>query len=276
MLEALEMRLAATDRAFPAIVFYHLRGLWQLGRELITHLVADLVRQNEDRERKLHIAEFNRRQFAKRQAVEAQVRDAEAQCAADRERVLTLEQRRAGLTRFWHYFRRRELDADLIYARRSLEASTAALRDSRDAVAALDATAAGEFPGLSIEARRAINLAGIAYAELLCLRLARTPLVRLAREAMGRREATDDYGSRADCEALIADIDRARVLLQQRTNLPEEIRGRLERLRKLVRYRAPEDTTPVPDTVLAEGAATPGLPNVLAEDTFDLFRIVLR
>jgi hypothetical protein len=276
MLEALEMRLAATDSAFPAIVFYHLRGLWQLGRELIAALVADLVRQNEERERKLHIAEFNRRQFAKRQAVEAQVRDAETQCANDRERVLGLERRRATLTRFWHYFRRRELDADLLHARRSLEASGSALRDSRDAVAALDATAAGEFPGLSIDARRAINLAAIAYAELLCLRLARTSLLRLSREAVGRREATDDYGSRADCEALIAEIGRARTLLQQRATLTDEIRGRLERLRKLVRYRAPDDTTPVTDTLLGDGPATAGLPNVLAEDTFDLYRIVLR
>ena len=39
------------------------------------------------------------------------------------------------------------------------------------------------FPGLSLEARRAINIAAIAYAEVLCLRLAslKTPLVQLAR-----------------------------------------------------------------------------------------------
>ncbi len=38
---------------------------------------------------------------------------------------------------------------------------------------------APEFPGLSLDARRAINLAAIAYAEVLCLRLVKTKLVTL-------------------------------------------------------------------------------------------------
>ena len=53
-----------------------------------------------------------------------------------------------------------------------------------------------EFPGISLEARRAINIAAIAYAEVLCLRLDPDPLVELAREATAQREASDEYGSR--------------------------------------------------------------------------------
>ena len=51
-------------------MFYQLRALWQLGRELIEQFVADLARQQEERERRAHFAEHNRRQFARRQAVE--------------------------------------------------------------------------------------------------------------------------------------------------------------------------------------------------------------
>jgi hypothetical protein len=288
MLEALESRLAITETAFPALVFYQLRGLWLLGRQLITQLVADLSRQNEERERKLHLAEFNRGQFTRRQALEAEVHDAEGRCTLGREQVLELEQRRAMLTRFWHYFRRRELDAKLVEARRELEAHLAALTGAEQAMSELEGTAAAEFPGLSIEARRAINLAAIAYAELLCTRLARTPLLRLAREAVGRRVATDDYGTRAQCEAYIGEIERARSALQQRSNLTEELRGRLERLRRTARYHASDDSTPSPESLGSEpqtgghgngpahGIGNGGVPNVLAEDTFDLFRIVLR
>ncbi|MFX5587059.1 hypothetical protein ABTE16_20150, partial [Acinetobacter baumannii] len=35
MLEALEERLGAADTAYPALVFYQLRRLWESGRELI-------------------------------------------------------------------------------------------------------------------------------------------------------------------------------------------------------------------------------------------------
>ena len=50
-----------------------------------------------------------------------------------------------------------------------------------------------EFPGISLEARRAINLAAIAYAEVLCERLnvIEKPLLQMAREATARRTAAD-------------------------------------------------------------------------------------
>src|ERR1700730_16877406 len=56
MLSALEQRLGAQESGYPALVFYQLRGLWQLGRELIEQFVADLARQLEERERRLHFA----------------------------------------------------------------------------------------------------------------------------------------------------------------------------------------------------------------------------
>jgi len=52
MLNTLEGRLGTAESAYPALVFYQLRRLWQTGRELITQLVADLARQQEERERR--------------------------------------------------------------------------------------------------------------------------------------------------------------------------------------------------------------------------------
>ena len=58
----------------------------------------------------------------------------------------------------------------------------------------------------------------------------------------------------------------------------------LERLKRVARFRAAADSAPQVDSLaLAEAdlldagaAAAAGLPNVLAEDTWDLFRILLR
>ena len=54
----------------------------------------------------------------------------------------------------------------------------------------------------------------------------KTPLVRLAREATSRREATDEYGTRQECEALMDEIDRGRTLVQGRTNIAQEVKAR--------------------------------------------------
>jgi len=286
MLSALEQRLGAQESGYPALVFYQLRGLWQLGRELIEQFVMDLARQLEDRERRAHFAEQNRRQFSRRQAVESQLRGAETQVADAADSLNALQTERARLTRVWHYFKRRSLDRRIESARTLASAADAALEEARAAAEALDKEMAPEFPGLSVDARRAINLAAIAYAEVQCLRLSRTRLVTLAREATGRREVADDYGSRAECEALMADIARGRAVLQARANIAQEVKLRSERLKQIARYRSPNDTSPTPESVaFAEGdtlagetlgASAAAMPNVLAEDTWDLFRILLR
>src|SRR5688572_10205511 len=226
MLGALETRLAVSDTAYPALDFYQLRGLWQGGRELLEQFVTDLSRQQEERERRQHLAECNRRRFGRHQATETALRTAESELAAARERAGAAEHARSRLSRLWHYFARKRAERLLTTARGECTAAEAALGKAREAMQALEAEALPEFSGLSIEARRAINLAAIAYAEVMCLKLAKTDLVKLAKEATARRESSDDYGARPECEALMTQITRARAVLYDRTNVGPEIRSR--------------------------------------------------
>ena len=286
MLNTLETRLGVSDTGYPALVFYQLRRMWQSGRELIEQFVADLVRQQDERERRQHLAEHNRRQFSRRQAVEKQLRSAETDAADEANRLAELEGERARLTRFWHYFKRRALEQKITATVAKAVSANATLTDARAAAEALEKEPMPEFPGLSVESRRAINMAALAYAEVLCFRLIKTPLVKLAREATQRREVTDDYGSPAECEALMRDIDKAMTLIQGRGSIAQEIAARTERLKKVAKYRSATDTSPTTDSlafgegdVLSNdpvGASSARMPNVLAEDTWDLFRILLR
>jgi hypothetical protein len=286
MLGTLEMRLSDPESGYPALVFYQLRRFWQSGRELIEQFVADLVRQQEERERRAHLAEHNRRQFTRKQTVDADLRGAESRSAEARAALAELQQQRARLTRFWHYFKRRALDQRIVGARQGLVEVDGALVLAREAAEQLEKEQPPEFPGLSMEARRAINLAAIACAEVLCARLAKTELVKLAREATARREVADDYGTRGECERLMEDISRGLKLIQARDNLSIEVRKRSERLKQVARYRNAADTSPTTDSIAvsegdvlkseAAGGGSTKMPNVLAEDTWDLFRVLLR
>jgi hypothetical protein len=287
MLGALEARLGLAETAYPALVFYQLRVLWQTGREILEQFVTELSAQQEERERRAHVAEYNRRQFALRQSVEGRLRTAETQHAAGQQQLGELEAARAKLTRFWHYFKRRDVDRRLVAARAALAMAQLALGESRAAAGQLEQLPAPEFPGLSLDARRAINVAAIAYAEVLCARLCETPLVVLAKEATARREAADHYGNRSECEQLIAAIAVARSVLQAKGNVAQDVKVRSERLKQAARYRSASETSPTPESVAyGEGDALAGqptgaaararMPNVLAEDTWDLFRVLLR
>jgi len=286
MLSSLEARLGSQDAGFPALVFYQLRRFWQAGREQIEQFVADLARQVEERERRAHFAEVNRRQFAQRQTVEAQLRATETDAAEARSQLVRLQTEHAQLTKLWHFFKRRTLQARIETSQSSVRATESALAGAREAMEALEKEAGPGFAGLSVEARRAINLAAIAYAEVLCLRLVKTPLVTLAKEATGRREVTDDYGARPECEAMMLQIARALGVIQNRTNIAQEVKVRAERLKQIARYRNPTDTVPTAESVAFSegdvlegeklGTAAARMPNVIAEDTWDLFRVVLR
>src|SRR5665213_2696806 len=188
MLGSLETRLGLTETAYPALVFYQLRAMWQRGREILEQFTAELSAQQEERERRVLFVEFNRTQFSRRGGGEAAVRTAQLQFNDAQQFVADLAARRALLMRFWHYFKRRDLEQQLIGAHSALAMAGAALDEARADMAVIEAEQPPEFPGLSLEARRAINIAAIAYAEVLCLRLADTTLMTLAKEAVARRE----------------------------------------------------------------------------------------
>jgi hypothetical protein len=272
MLQSLEARLSEPETGYAALVFYQLRELWNLGRTLLTQFVSELASQLEERERRAFLAEYNRKQFTRRQGVEANLREAELQAAAARDAVSQLEQQLARLQRFWHYFKRRTV-------RQRLQAATLqsmlrvqdldAARAQRDA---LDAETAPEFSGLSIDARRAINMAAIAYGQVLYERLERTPLMELSRDAAGRREPPrETYGDRSRCEATMIQILRGRGLLQQKTSVTSEVKQRSERLRELAKYRNVDDTVPTADSLSSAVDGT----KVLSDDLWEIFRVLL-
>jgi hypothetical protein len=288
MLNTLEGRLGTPETAYGALVFYQLRRLWQAGRELLTQFVVDLARQQEERERRAHLAHCNREQFAKRQNAATQFAAAQSLHAEAGAHVAELESERARLTRFWHYFKRRALERRVHAAQAGLAEAHVALGQAQLTLEELSREATPEFPGLSLGARRSINLAAIAYAEVLCLRVAtlKTPLMNLAHEATSQREAGDNYGAPQECVLLMGQISRAHKLIAARAGLAEEIRVRGERLQRVARYRAANDGSPLADSIaLSEGdimelaplgADAQRLPNVLAQDTWDLFRVLLR
>ena len=287
MLNTLEMRLGAAATAYPALVFYQLRHLWQTGRELVSQLIADLVRQQDERERRVHLAQHNRSQFARREAADSALQAAQGLHGQATAQLAELEKVRVALNRWWHYLKRRALQRSIAAAEAAVVGAGVSLREAQLGVEEIARAPTPEFAGLSLPARRTINLAAIAYAEALCLRLTqlKAPMLKLAREATARRETADDYGSPRECVLLMGQIARAHTLLIDRRGVAQEIRARSERLQRVARYRNEADTTPATnslaftegDVQLAGGQTGDAqVPNVLAEDTWDLFRVLLR
>jgi hypothetical protein len=286
MVEGLEKRLESADTGLSTLVFYHLRALWGDGREIIGLLVNDLAMKQEERERKAFALEGNRRQFQLRKDTEQQLRQAESNIVNARQQLAAFDAQLAKLDKWWHRWERPKMLAKRPALQDAVAAADAALQAARLRMENVEKAGAGDFPGISVEAKRAINIAAVACAEVLCLRLARTNLVSAARSAMSKREATEYYGDLPACVSIMSDIVKARNLLKQRGGITQEVAQRSERLRATAAYLGEFETVPIPESCAvsegdimthgSQGVTSAKLPNVLAEDTWDLFKVLLR
>ena len=164
---------------------------------------------------------------------------------------------------------------------------SASLHGARARCEQIEKAGAGEFPGFPVEARRAINLAAIACAEVLCLRLARTNA--------GGVGARGDVAARV--ERVLRRPRRLRVHHERHRQGAEPAASSAAASHRKSRSApsgcAPRppisarfETVPIPEScgvsegdVLAhgsQGVTAARLPNVVAEDTWDLFKVLLR
>jgi hypothetical protein len=291
MFNALETRLESADSGLSTLVFYHLRALWLDGRAIIDQVVKDLAAKQEERERKAFALQGNRKTFQQRQALESQLRQAESQMVMARQALAagTPRVEKPG-GKWWQPWKKPKAVSQPVGIQSALQAAVLAaeqnLLAARARVEDLEKAGAGDFPGLSVESKRAINIAAIACAEVLCLRLSRTNMMALARAAMAKREATEYYGDLAACVQLMSDIVKARHLLKQRNGLMQEVGQRSERLRATAAYLGEHEAVPIPESChvsegdilehRSHGVTAAKLPNVVAEDTWDLLKVLLQ
>ncbi|MBS0394079.1 MAG: hypothetical protein JSR54_05590 [Proteobacteria bacterium] len=260
-------------------MYFQLNGLWRACRVQLEQFAGELRRQQEERERKRQLLEFHQDRQARVQLAAQRLDAAAAALAAEEAEAATRRSQLAAATGFWNYFRRRRLNDELQRAGTRLETARAYHEDMREAKRTAEKEPWPEFGGLSLDGRRAINGAVIAYAQLLYARLAESGLALHARQARTKSVHESHYGSRAECEALMSEIGAGLALVKSQKDVAAEVRTRSEALRSAAVYRHAEDTVPDPAS-LPSAFAGRGVPvrepNVLLDDFWDVYQVLLR
>jgi hypothetical protein len=284
-MDALGELLGDPNTGFGALVFFQLRALWKSCHQQLSTFSADLTRQQEAREVAKHKADVDAEKEARLADADQRLRAASAEADAQRRHLADEQQQIGRLTAFWHYFKRRRRLKSLELLRNHVEAADAVVGDLHSERSAIEKEAAPEFPGLSLAARRNINLAIISYAELLCENADAFGLAARAKEAVARRVHEMNFGTRADCESYMQRVQKAQAAVTNQRQIGSLIKVKLDRLRATCEYRNSEDTVPTADSLspaLTEvdfdkpKPAATGPWNVLAEDYWDLFTLLLR
>ena len=284
-LDALGELLADPNTGFGALVFFQLRGLWKICHQQLAGFATDLTRQAEMRETAKHNAACEEQKNARLADVDQRLRAASALADQQREQLTSALNDIARLTAFWHYFKRRRLQKALETQRQQLVVADAAVGDLHAERSAIANEAAAEFPGISLSARRNINLAIISYAESLCENVDAFGLAARAKEAVARRVHEMSFGARAECESYMQRVQKALAAVANHKQITAGVRVKLERLRAMGEYRNTADTVPTSDSLVAAAAEPEAAKagkggganwNVLAEDYWDLYELLLR
>ena len=277
--ESLETLLGNPELGLGALVHFQLNGLWRACHVQLEQFATELRRQQEDRERKRQLVEFHQERQSRTQLAGERLEEARAAQQVEEETEAALRTRLAAASGLWHYFRRRRLADQMTRASSRLGSARRYLEDMREAKRTIEKEPWPEFGGLSLEGRRAINNAVIAYAQLLYARLAESGLALHARQARVRSVHESNYGARAECQALMTYIAAGIALVKSQKDMAGEIRSRTDALKTAATYRHPEDTVPDPGSL---PSAFPGRgvpvrePNVLVDDYWDLYTALLR
>jgi len=280
-LEAIERLMAKPEAGFSGLVYFQLRSLWRTCNEQLQKFSEELRRQQDDRERKRQILRFNEdrgRRLEDLADLVKRVRGESDACAAQVREIEEELGRRRG---FWNYFRRKELNRQLEEANAEHATARQRVDELIDRKLKIEAEPWPEFEGLSIEGRRVINIAAIAYAYQLFARLSVNDIARLCKDAVVRPIQDHKYGSEEDCSRLIAAIQSLSEQVAGGKVDAEQLRQLAKDVRKHCEFRNPDETVPMAssldDMTLYDGNGRqmPVRTNVLAEEFWDVYDVFL-
>jgi hypothetical protein len=187
---------------------------------------------------------------------------------------------------FWNYFRRRRLREELEVERSKWDIAATQITDLSDERADVEVAAPPDIEELSVDGRRIVNTAVIAYAQQLVIALSAGGLAMLAKETTTKRLLEVRYGDREDCGRLLALLRDAGAIIERKTTDLAGLKERTDMLRSDASYRSDADTVPLTDSVgtlpaptsLVSGLETANRSgiNVLVDDYWDVYRALMQ
>lgn len=282
--DRLEAYLGNPEVAPHALIYFQLRSLWRVCAAKVAQFASDLQRQQEDRERHTQLIEFDRIRCQRLSESERQLSDARLNSDMLEAQLKLLEARLQSMLGFWNYFRRRHLAEGIEIERSQWDAAATLVTDLSDDHAVIEASQPPALPGISIDGRRTVNTAVIAYAQQLVVSLSQGGLAMLAKETTVRRAFDVRYGGRDDCVRLMTLLREAMTVVSE-SNDDLGLKERIAAVREAARYRSDTDTIPLTDSVVtlptpnlrvaAPDAVNRSAMHVLIDDYWDLSRVLL-
>jgi hypothetical protein len=285
-LEVLEKHLGNPEAAMHALVYFQLRALWRGAAARLGRFAKQLQQQQADREHRRQLIEVDQERRRQLADFDRRIEVARSQADMLEAEIKLMEAKLESMRGFWNYFRRRTLAEELEAERARWDAAVTQITDLSDDRANIESMPPAPFSGISIDGRRVVNTAVIAYCQQLVVALSAGGLAMLAKETTTKRLYDVRYGSREDCLQLMALLRAALELVDADKENLSELKERTDAVRAAASYRSDADTVPLTDsigTLPIPAAPVSGLEtanragvNVLVDDYWELYQSLMQ
>jgi len=278
-LEAIERLMAKPEAGYNGLVYFQLRSLWRACYDQLGMFAEELRKQQEDRERKKQLQIFNKGRAHRMDEINDLIRRVKDEADEIAEEILGLEAREARLRGIWNYFRRREIASRLLERKAEHASARTRIEELFDRRIRIEGEQWPEFPGLSVEGRRIVNIAVIAYAQHLYSYFSESNVARLAREAVTRPIQDLKYGTEKECTYLIDKIQTLMGGLKDSHLKATGLKELAQEIRRHAEFRNDEETVPAAsslDAMMSGSVVVGPRVNVLMEEYWDIYDVFLR
>jgi hypothetical protein len=284
--DVLEEYLGNPEIAVHALVYFQLRALWRAASARLARFAQQLQQQQADREHRRQLIEFDQSRRRLLADFDRRIHDARSKADMLEAQLKLMDAKLSSMRGFWNYFKRRQLAEEIEAERAQWDSAVMQVTDLSDDQADVESKQPRPFSSISVDGRRVVNAAVIAYAQQLADILSAGGLAMLAKETTSKRLFDVRYGSREECAQLMTLLRSALAKLKDEDEDLSGLKERTDALRASASYRSDADTVPLTDSIgnlPAPSSPVSGLEtanrsgvNVLVDDYWDLYQSLMQ
>lgn len=281
-LEHLENLLLDPEWVYNVVVFYQLRALNCHFSDKLALFAEQLKQQREQRQHSRLLEEWNEKRRIEAQAIEEKIGELRLLKQMLEDQLQAQRHRFSMMGGFMRFFRKRsiarmldKIAADMSEAQRQESVLLTELTE-------ITHREAPDTQGLDIASKRTINIMILAFAQQMFLHCDDDNLAALTKESGDKSVGAITYGSKSDCDYLLASINERGRSMEQASAFADLLQHRAKLLSENAVFSSDDEAVPNSGSVTAvydidaDGAVQSREANLLGENYWGIGKILSR
>ena len=231
-------------------VHYQFRALYTQLERKVARFAEQLKQQREQRQHRQVLAAWTGKRDAEVASLEADRSAVREQLREADQALQSVQARYSSMNRILRFFRKRSTKRTLDAIAESIEAGQVRERELGTRLVQVKEQEIPDVQGLDIQAKRSINCMILAFAQQVYLHYRQDNVASMARDAGTRSVGAVQYGSKAECDNLLARIHRLQDSMVKTGDFAEVLQQRTRLIAERVRFSSDDDA--IPDTGTTE------------------------